>query len=281
MSLLLPVRYPVKHYSHLDAGAPQMSDVNGAIKTILKACMVTGYGDKAGAGWTALFDDAFRVVLRRPLRTGNPPDIKIENGISNRHQIISQDNPTSITDAKKLASVNLLARDSAFGTQWHVMVTDFGFLFCYQMGEDATTDDKNHMIYCGSLKKMQDSDPDFFVTSTSDTIGLNGKGGYFVEPFLSTVSALRDMRTNSIHREKQFISLNVVERHFNNDYIAQSVIASQRAILPFYCSISEQYENLLTSNISISSRPMLRYVNKLIQVENARAFYIPLDFWEL
>ena len=111
MSLKQPVQYPVKYYSHLDAGAPQLADTDGVIKTILKACLVTGYGTKAGAGWTALFDDAFRIVLRRPLRTGNPPDIKIENGVINgvaSHRIVSQDNPTGLSDANELASVNLL-----------------------------------------------------------------------------------------------------------------------------------------------------------------------------
>ena len=49
MSLRNPVKYPVKYYSWQDNQAPQLSDADGVIKTILKACLVTGYGSKAGA----------------------------------------------------------------------------------------------------------------------------------------------------------------------------------------------------------------------------------------
>lgn len=50
MSLRNPVKYPVKYYSWQDDQAPQLSNVDGVIKTILKACLVNGYGSKAGAG---------------------------------------------------------------------------------------------------------------------------------------------------------------------------------------------------------------------------------------
>lgn len=55
MSFLNPVSEPVKRFSSTDAGAPQInynSRVAGDIKTVLKACLVTGYGSKASAGWS-------------------------------------------------------------------------------------------------------------------------------------------------------------------------------------------------------------------------------------
>lgn len=54
MSFLNPTPVPVRLYSHTDSDAPQLPANNwtGAIKTILKACLVTGYGGKPGAGWT-------------------------------------------------------------------------------------------------------------------------------------------------------------------------------------------------------------------------------------
>lgn len=55
MSFLNPVSEPVKRFSSTDAGAPQInynSRVAGDVKTVLKACLVTGYGDKASAGWS-------------------------------------------------------------------------------------------------------------------------------------------------------------------------------------------------------------------------------------
>lgn len=282
MSLKNPVRYPVKHYSHLDVGAPQLANIDGNIKTIIKACLVTGIGAKVGAGWTSLFEDAFRIVLRRPLRTGNPPDIKIENGVINgvaSHRIVSQDNPTGLDDINQLAAVNLLARDSSPGNEWHLIASDFGFVLCYQMGDGGTA--KNHMLYCGSMKKMQDADSDFFIANTSKSIAVNGTGGYFVEPLLSPDNDFKDMRTGVSYKNKQIITVDKPERYFNNDYLAQQIMVEDKASIPFYCSILKNSENSITKIVSIESRSMLRYVNKLYSTIWVRSFYIPLDYWEL
>lgn len=49
-------RVPVKVYRWDDAGAPKLTTDAGAFKTILKACLVTGYGEgenrKEGLGWS-------------------------------------------------------------------------------------------------------------------------------------------------------------------------------------------------------------------------------------
>lgn len=55
MSFLNPVSEPVLRFSSTDADAPQIdynSRVAGDVKTVLKACLVTGYGSTASAGWT-------------------------------------------------------------------------------------------------------------------------------------------------------------------------------------------------------------------------------------
>lgn len=55
MSFLNPVSEPVKRFSSTDASAPQINynaRVAGDVKTVLKACLVTGYGTKASAGWS-------------------------------------------------------------------------------------------------------------------------------------------------------------------------------------------------------------------------------------
>lgn len=55
MSFLNPVSEPVKRFKSTDAGAPQINynaRVSGDVKTVLKACLVTGYGAKASAGWS-------------------------------------------------------------------------------------------------------------------------------------------------------------------------------------------------------------------------------------
>ncbi len=289
MSLKNPVKYPVKYYSWRDANAPQLTDADGVIKTILKACLVTGYGSKQGAGWTAPFEDDYRIVLRRPLRTGNPPDIKIENGVINStasHRIVAQDNPASLDDANELSAANLLARDNYCGKEWHCIVTDFAFILCYQMGAAIPNVDKNHILFVGSTKKLLDNAADSFLVSKYEDISQSGQTWVYMKGITSSTgynrSLLRDMRANVDYLTKNIILANVAELYFNNDYLAQKIIVDIVAELPFYCAIPTGFDNITTQQINIANRPMLRYVNKLVyHYSDNRALYIPLDYWEL
>lgn len=56
-------------FESTDPGAPQLDSSYGALNNLLYACLVTGYGAKAGAGWTREFnDDASKtMVFRQPV----------------------------------------------------------------------------------------------------------------------------------------------------------------------------------------------------------------------
>ncbi|GEM_PF-4265948 len=286
MSLKQPVQYPVKYYSHTDADAPQLADADGIIKTILKACLVTGYGDKEGAGWTSLFEDDYRIVLRRPLRTGNPPDIKIENGVINgaaSHRIVSQDNPASIDDTNELSSVFTMMRDSKCGKEWYCVVTDFAFLLCYQISESGADISRNNAFFVGSVKKLQDADQDIFFLWKNPKETGTGNGNY-AYALLDDKVAYVNARTKTEYLSKNYLTIDATEKEINNDYFAQKVLVDKVAELPFFTSVSNQYNSTLiaTSNVSINGRQMLRYVNAQYHIYGfKRALYIPLDYWEL
>ena len=61
-------RVPVKVYRWDDEGAPQVESAAGSIKTILKACLVTGYGEgnnrKDGLGWEMAFEKTQEACFR-------------------------------------------------------------------------------------------------------------------------------------------------------------------------------------------------------------------------
>lgn len=62
--MLQTTRYPVTLYTSADDGAPQITQTAGALKTVLKACLVTGYGNKQGAGWEVLFEESNKIALK-------------------------------------------------------------------------------------------------------------------------------------------------------------------------------------------------------------------------
>lgn len=53
-------------YSSQDADAPQLSLTAGALNTVLKGCLVTGYGDNPAAGWEIVHEDiaAHKLAIR-------------------------------------------------------------------------------------------------------------------------------------------------------------------------------------------------------------------------
>lgn len=289
MSLRNPVKYPVKYYSWQDTQAPQLSNADGVIKTILKACLVTGYGSKAGAGWTSPFEDDYRIVLRRPLRTGNPPDIKIENGVINgatSHRIIAQDNPASIDDTNQLSTGTLLARGS-FAGEWYFMATDFAFIFYYTQGSSRT------ILYCGEVMKVQESSQSIHILTYHQYVNSQGATGDTGSPSASTYTFMggsfikKNMITGGTYGVN-YLEATVNEMFFNNDYFAQKIIIGAfDALFPFFTAVTKNVVNANTSIIKINSRDFLRcisqgsYYNGGQPTSQPRAFYIPLDYWEL
>lgn len=288
MSLRNPVKYPVKYYSWQDAQAPQLSDADGVIKTILKACLVTGYGSKAGAGWTALFEDDYRIVLRRPLRTGNPPDIKIENGKfavsgtnTTRHRIVAQDNPTGLDDTTELSAVNLLARDSLCGKEWHCVVSDFAFFLCYQMAENDYSGNKNMFLYCGEVSRLQENIENIHLITGGSATNVNGTHGPWMYGFLNnSLFLIKNIRTNA-NLSRAYLNIGGGETTFNNDYLAQLIFLSNVAVLPFYTALTTASNSTASSIITLDGRQALRTVNMDAQNYDSRVFYIPLDYWDL
>ena len=61
-------------YNSLDASAPKLTITAGTLKTILKACLVTGYADKPAAGWEIAWADD--VANKIAIRSKNPTSIK-------------------------------------------------------------------------------------------------------------------------------------------------------------------------------------------------------------
>ncbi len=57
MSFINPEKVPVTVYKWDDEDAPRLDRSPNCVATIFKACLVTGYGNKQGAGWTMPYED--------------------------------------------------------------------------------------------------------------------------------------------------------------------------------------------------------------------------------
>ena len=77
--MLRTERIPVTLYTSEDANAPRLTHAAGSLKTVLKACLVTGYGSKPAAGWQAAFEENNKIALRSADPKSPQSLIRIDN----------------------------------------------------------------------------------------------------------------------------------------------------------------------------------------------------------
>ncbi len=227
-----------------------------------------------------------------PKRTGNPPDIKIENGSINKadgstsisHRIVSYEfeTCTGLDDSNEIASVNLLARDRKCGEQWFLVACDVGFIFCYQMSENGygSLDKKNSAVYVGEIQKLKDNEQAIFIATQSRNINTNGIGGVWLNALIYEYTIIKNLNTNELLKGVDVIDVDINETE-SGDYLAQPVLVGKKGYYPFYCAVSKKYDDVNHDEVMIDNRPMLRFVNRLYQNYGNKALYIPLDFWEI
>lgn len=84
-SLFQLEKKPVTLFSSTDKGAPILTGDAGSLKTLLKACLVTGYGDKQGLGWQMLYetDDKNSACFVSSEPTASKYVLKVDNASAN------------------------------------------------------------------------------------------------------------------------------------------------------------------------------------------------------
>lgn len=72
-------RVPVTLFQSTDESAPQLTASAGSLKTILKACLVTGYGDKQALGWESAYEDSTYIAFRSKHNKASKCWISVDN----------------------------------------------------------------------------------------------------------------------------------------------------------------------------------------------------------
>lgn len=70
---------PVTLFHSADAGAPQLTGAAGSLKTLLKACLVSGYGGKQPLGWTMPFEEDHKAVFKSTDPKSTQPCLLVDN----------------------------------------------------------------------------------------------------------------------------------------------------------------------------------------------------------
>lgn len=135
MSFLNPIKENVIVFSSTDNDAPQINynkRVAGDVKTILKACLVTGYGNKQGAGWTMTAETEYTAEFASPTLSMNYYKLVINDGTTSQTTWQYRYQNTLITPVGSIHNIskytpNLDTNIAQNG--WKLLVTSKAFYF--------------------------------------------------------------------------------------------------------------------------------------------------------
>ena len=154
MSFLNPVNEPVKRFSSTDADAPQINynaRVAGDVKTVLKACLVTGYGAKASAGWSIVNEVNHVAEFVSPNAAMSDYRLGLDDSTATKTDWYYQYNnikTTTGSPVKNISSVNKTNPSNG----WELLVSERGLLFIENVFSSAISAVGSSITYWGQIK---------------------------------------------------------------------------------------------------------------------------------
>lgn len=297
MSFLNPVNEPVLRFSSTDADAPQINyaaRTAGDVKAVLKACLVTGYGAKASAGWSIVneVDHVAEFVSPSAAMSDYRLGIDDTSAASTTWYYQYQDvrvNPGSNLISKPNRYLNTTHPENG----WQLLVTDRGLFFIEMIYADNVSAILTRMTCLSQIKSL-------LKTEAGVNMGFWATGAEAPNPknrFFSSTGTYQDYRLGS-YQSLGFDSVNLSmasSAQFNfglSDAIdsplylknGTSVVAEQPGCLLRF--VTDGSLLLGVYEVAINSRPALYCggghphptASSLINLSQGMVFY--LDYWE-
>jgi len=299
MSFLNPVNEPVLRFSSTDPDAPQINyaaRVAGDVKTVLKACLVTGYGDKASAGWTAINEVGNVIEFVSPNVDMSYYRLCVDDNSTasttwyHRYQD-TRINPTRNSPTKTFGAIN----NTHASNGWTLIVTDLGFYFIEHVYGTYTSGLSSRITYFGQIKLAINSQTNlcFFNIGHSGQVSIinlysNSYGAYYHLPVGNvrpTTIATHDVRDSSLNTQRQPSLIEVLTDVFalQGDVRIVGKHAGIMSRIDASSTASDMYG--VSTILNDNGRPMLKIMagngdNSSYAVWQAQGFNIALDYWE-
>lgn len=282
MSFLNPITLPVKHYSSTDDGAPQIiydSQHRAYLKNILKACLVTGYAQKQGAGWVMENEDEVNADFIAP-------DVSMHDS---RLLLKTDTRDTQIAcRAGALTSSNLdralphNGGSSYTGRGWDLLVSDRGFYFLDHVYQSHLKIVLSRLLYFGQVKSA--------ISDNGINLALHSHGHIDHDAHLIFKAALRKIL---LLKEDQICvfssavagsSLNQVESQiYLHDHIylnnGRQVIAQQPGLIAR--TVNTREELSLNHDVIIDGKPYIFFtLAATYDLDHNTNFGLRLDAWD-
>ena len=299
MSFLNPVNEPVLRFSSTDTDAPQINyaaRTAGDIKTVLKACLVTGYGSKASAGWSVVneVDNVCEFVSPSAAMSDYRLGVDDTSASSTTWYYQYQNariNPANNKPKKTVAGVS----NANASNGWQLFVTARGVLFVEIMYITAISELSARITYWGQVKSA-------IITASGPNIAFlcvgNGSNIQYTNQFFTqsdtTYKHYRVGGYTSVTLSAANISNSPTDNLFDDrdvNLTSPLYIYSGRVFLGVQPAFTHKAVNKQTELYGVydgafNSRPVLHVcvgieATNLSFIENAsRAILVYLDYWE-
>ena len=281
---------PAKLYLHSDSNAPQGAKAANNFSTILKACLVTGFGDKPSAGWTLLFEDTAKnkKVFRSPALTERSFDVRVvDNGTTATVQVCFD--MTSIDDIRnlKLQCATTFKYNPVNPTgRWTLIATSRGFWFFNEINHtngDPPINQSGTYIFCGDTSGDATGRKALYLKHTGGVFADSNADRLHIFITDSTEGAtpgkLYDYAANKVVNSDALANFDGTTDLTDVAAMSQVYVLANRKIwrLPAFSPTKNNkvnYDKLTIDNIELINHGTAT----ALHVQN---FYVPTNLWEL
>lgn len=284
MSLLTPVKMPVKVYRWDDAGAPALDKTSGCMMTIFKACLVNGYGTKEGAGWTMPFEDtaAGVKVFRPPLSPETDFYLRVsaDTGKQMTAQVYLNMTDANTGDLKLQCATPFKYSVATTTGKWVLVATDRGLCFFDEMKKQSGThtNQTGGYFFCGDTAKNSVGDRGVYLRHSGGAWGefmlgiIDNSGGNE-----ATDGRLLDVKNNSVVNANPVAAFDGKSTKSTNLIASQLYLMAQAEVwlLPFFApSVFNK------NNYDVIDAGDMVFLNHSTSQSNNSNMYVRADFWE-
>ena len=299
MSFLNPVNELVKRFKSTDAGAPQINynaRVAGDVKAVLKSCLVTGYGDKASADWTAANEVGNVIEFVSPSAAMSDYRLGIDDASAANTTWYYQYQNTRTNPAYNVPVKAFTYADKTHASNgWQLLVTERGIIFVEFVQHTSVNKLSARITYWGAVKSALTSStganicffnvgqdgglaqPNFFYSSSS-----------YVHLNLSTnTSAYMSPATGNMLLSNDYLMDVAAVDLVSNIYIASGARNSIIGELPSMLSkiVNKTNDVYGVSELALDGRSVLSICAGISAplpgaITYSRTFLIPTDYWE-
>lgn len=212
---------PAHLYLSSDDDAPALTKTN--LSLILKACLVTGYGSKPGAGWTMPHEEAAAGKrIFAPAKTGELDSYLLVHDNNGTSRVAAWRDYAAIDNAPpalELATPYKHGQGGKWSGRWAVVATARGVVVWVEGGYDSVGRN-GMMLYYGDTTSTDNGSRALLLAHSGGTYNDGSHSSMFFDASSSASAKAKSYRDDGGTQAQDFFSLFTPPRETTGQYVA-------------------------------------------------------------